>query len=73
MGSLFGGGMPDTSAQDKKLADQEKKLATQEKMQANELAARRRMASAGSKSKTLFSSVEGMAKSATAKKTTLGG
>ena len=72
MGSLFGGG-PDNSAQEKRMADQEKKLAAQEKAQANELSARRRAASSGSKSKTLFSAVEGMGNSATAKKTTLGG
>ena len=70
MGSLFGG--PDTSKQDAALAKKEAAIARQEKMQANELAARRRQASSGSKSKTLFSAVEGSASSAKAKKTTLG-
>lgn len=72
MASIFGGG-PDTSAQEKRLADQEKKLAMQEKMQANELAARRRLASSGSKSKTLFAEVEGMGQKAQAQKKILGG
>lgn len=71
MGGLFGG--PDTSGQEKRLADQEKKLKMQEERQAKELSARRRVSSSGSKSKTLFSAVEGMGDSATAKKTTLGG
>ena len=71
MATLFSS--PDTGKQEARIAAQEKKVAMQEKAQAGELSARRRAASGGSKSKTLFSAVEGMGTAATAKKTTLGG
>jgi len=74
MSSLFGGGpaAPDTSKQEKRLADQEKALAAKEAAQAKQLASRRRASAGGSTSKTLFQQVLGTDE-AIGKQTKLGG
>lgn len=59
MGSLFGGG-PNTSAQEKRLAEQEAALKKKETSQAKELAARRKVSGRGSSSRTLFNQVLGI-------------
>ena len=70
MGGLLGGGGDGGAA--KRLEEQNAKIAKQEKAQAQELASRRKVASRGGESRTLFNQVLGT-DAAIGKKTKLGG